>query len=83
VSAVLKLSTGRYNIYFEKPFKNKFYSAVSTATDDPELNAYVTQIRNKNPNFVSYGSFVSNTLSQTDTIANVICTGELEDEGEI
>lgn len=81
ISGVLRLGTGIIRIFFEKPFKNNNYIAISVGSlYDYSVTVSNTGVLNQKSNYVDMENFNSDTNSWNDTAFFAVFFGELIDE---
>lgn len=80
INGVVKSSTGNYEIYFEKPFKNANYVTVSSPGGTGNTNFYATKALNQRPGTTRINLTFTTNGAATDTDIFAVFFGELADE---
>lgn len=83
VSSVLRLSTGLYNYYLDKPFKDVNYTIVTSGNTSEAYVQDSSLIGGKGKNNIQILYRNSSNVPADILNATVLFFGELEDEGEI
>jgi hypothetical protein len=82
VAATVDISTGRFNVYWEKPFKDRNYVTVAMAEIGSGNRSYV--VVPQDSKYASYCDFIihESGIGDRDQRLNVAVFGELADEGD-
>lgn len=81
IAAVLKRSTGKYQVFFTKPFKDNNYVVIGTA-DIPTNNFQNCQIEEKKPSYCLIGLSFTTTGGASDDGLSAAFFGELIEDGD-
>ena len=81
IAGVIKVSTGRCIVYFEKPFKNKNFVAVTSAREQVQA-IFNNGLSQDNPRTNSVELFTATNAGTEQSVDYValLCFGELQDE---
>lgn len=81
IAAVFKRATGKYQVFFEKPFRDSNYVVVATA-DVPTNNFQNAQVEEKRPNYCLIGLSFTTTGGASDDGMSAAFFGQLANEDE-